>query len=329
MHRWRRSVRSPLATGGYGGKILVVRLTLNGATIPGVVNELDCIMLSSPLHALPANSKVHRIFKNLPALLAVFLCFFPLLTGKAETDRPDLASIWKTVEVSPDDPNWRVVDLACRFNCPTVRYKYLDALLRDPANDDRSLVELYDQSQEYFLNYLTDRLLTAEAKHQQETYDPANAPALDCSPDRDGLRHQITAPLPIQIEQTADKVMVRYEYWNAVRTIYTDGSADSADAEQSRLGHSVGRYEGSSLVAETSNMIPMDFNFPGGHITVSGDAIVTERFTLSDDGNRLDLEWVVDDPENFREPYSGLVAYLRAPDWELEEFTCDAISGEY
>ena len=38
-------------------------------------------------------------------------------------------------------------------------------------------------------------------------------------PDGDGLRHQITAPLPIRIDQYDDRVVINYEYWKAVRTV--------------------------------------------------------------------------------------------------------------
>ena len=66
-------------------------------------------------------------------------------------------------------------------------------------------------------------LLTPAGLEKQAQYDPAQGAALDCTPEGDSLRHQITAPVPMEIEQFDDKVVFRYEYWNAVRTVYLDG----------------------------------------------------------------------------------------------------------
>ena len=261
-------------------------------------------------------------------IFVVFVVLLPLLGCTPENDRLDLVGVWKPSAVSFDDPNWRIADLACRGGCSAVGYRYLEALLRDPSNGDRSVKELFEQTREYQANYVAD-LLTPEAKRQQQDYEPADDPALDCTPDRDGLRHQITAPVPIQIEQSADKVVIRYEYWNAVRTVHMDGRDHPAVAEATRLGHSIGWYEDSSLVVETVNMIPIQFNLPGGHIFASRDAVFTERYTRSDDGIRLDLEWAVFDPVHFREPYKGVIGNLLAPGWELDEWVCEAITGEF
>ena len=272
------------------------------------------------------NSRPTRVYAR--AVQRLFVAGFALLVGAAANSSPELTGVWKTRFVSASDPNWRIVDLTCSFDCSRAEYNYLEALLHDPANDNRPLIELSEQAQKYSLDHLAD-VLTPEAKLQQENYNPAEHPALDCSPDGDGLHHQIIAPVPFQIEQRPDKVIIRYEYWNAVRTVYTDGRGHPSDAEQSRLGHSIGRYEGSDLVVETVNMIPVSVDLIGGHVTASQDAIFIERYTPSDDGNRLDLEWTIVDPVNFREPYSGVRSYLLAPDWELDEFVCEAITGEF
>jgi len=261
-------------------------------------------------------------------ILTLIAAIFPLLACAATEPPPGLTGVWKTVAVSPDDPNWHIEDIACMFNCSAVQYNFLLELLKDSVNNDKPLTELFEESQTYATSYLAD-LVTPEAKRQQEAFDPTSDPTVDCSPDGDGLRHQVTAPVPMQIEQHRDKVIFRYEYWNAVRTIYMDGRGHPTDVAESRLGHSIGHYEDASLVIDTVGMIPMSVNLPGGPVRTSPNARFVEHYTLTDEGKRLVLEYTIDDPMYFRTPYKGIVTFLLAPDWELGEWNCEAITGKF
>lgn len=247
---------------------------------------------------------------------------------QAGADRPSLQGVWKAPTVSLDDPRWRIEDVACLNGCSLVSYNYFSDLLRDPENDERSVVDLYADVKTFNENHVS--LITTPVTLRQLTgYDAANDAALDCTPEGDGLQHQITAPIPIEIEQRDDVVLIRYEYWNAVRTVYLDGRRSSPDAGPTRLGFSVGRYDGSTLIVETTNLVPSQISLAGGKFVLSENARFVERYTINDDGDRLDIEWSVIDPVNFREPYIAKAVLLDAPDWELDEFVCEAITGEF
>ena len=267
-----------------------------------------------------------------PALCALGLLMLSLwvVTSAQPTEVPRFAGFWLTALVSLDDPRWRIEDLACaRTGCSVAAFEYLQTLLRDPANDERTMRELMADTAAYNSKHISD-LLTAPAKEKAAQYDPAEGAALDCDPDGDGWRHQILAPLPIVIEQYPDKVMIRYEYWNAVRTIYMDGREHPKDAEPSRLGHSIGRYEGATLVVETTAITPNLIGIPGGGALLhSEDAVAFEHYTLGADGSRLDLEWSVVDPVHFQRPLTGQRSSLSLADGELDEFVCEAITGEF
>ena len=248
-----------------------------------------------------------------------------------EGDPPDISGVWTNALLSPDDERWRIEDLACaRSGCSLAGFKFLQGLLQDPGNDDRTVKELFYDMQDYVKQQNKD-LLTFVARKKQAEYDPAQDAVLDCTPEGDSLRHQILAPVPMQIEQFDDRVIFRYEYWNAVRTVYLDGRAYPADAPPTRLGHSTGRYEGATLVVETTHVIPNLIGVPGGGaIAPDKDARFIERYTLNAGNGRLDLELAIIDPAHFREPYDNQRSFLPAPaDWELEEFVCEAITGEY
>ena len=187
--------------------------------------------------------------------LVVSVLTVTLAATTAAQDRPDLDGVWKSTYVSLDDPRWRIEDLACRSSCSVAGFEYLQTLLLDPKNDERTVSELIADMQAYNETHLAE-LLTAAARKQQAQYDPADDPAVDCNPDGDGWRHQFTAPPPFKIEQYVDKVIIRYEYWNAVRTVYMGGRGHPPNESPSRLGHSIGWYEGATLVVETAAIIP-------------------------------------------------------------------------
>jgi hypothetical protein len=107
------------------------------------------------------------------------------------------------------------------------------------------------------------------------------------------------------------------------RRIYMDGRKhpDLSIWEGSGVGHSIGRYEGDTLVVET-------VGFAGGGIPGGGRAtretVLTERFRLSADGKMLHATMTWDDPKIYRKPHVYDFFYQRMPDdaYAFEEW-CD------
>ena len=247
-----------------------------------------------------------------------------------DNNPPKLDGVWTNALLSPEDERWRIEDIACaRTGCSLTGFIYLQALLNDKKNDDRSVKELFFDMREYEKKQ-NKNLLTILGQKKQAEYKPSQGAALDCTPEGDSLRHQILAPVPMEIEQLDDRVIFRYEYWNAVRTIYLDGRAYPEGKPPTRLGHSIGRYEDSILVVETTHVIPNVTGVPGGGaFAPSAETIFVERYTHNAENSRLDLELTIIDPVHFRKPYGNHRSYLPAPDWELDEFVCEAITGEF
>ncbi|MFL2546792.1 MAG: DUF6152 family protein [Candidatus Rariloculaceae bacterium] len=95
---------------------------------------------------------------------------------------------------------------------------------------------------------------------------------------------------------------IRYEQgvFGVVRTIYLPESGGLDDPQVSQLGYSTGRWEGNTLVIETTHL-----NWP--YVSRDGTPLsenvqLTERFTVSDDQTRLDYQLTIIDPEMFNEP---------------------------
>ncbi len=254
----------------------------------------------------------------------------PASGTEAAPTPPRLNGVWVTVLVSFDDPRWRIADLVCaRTGCSVEGFDYLQSLLDDPASADRSTRQLVADMEDYQAR-MNDTLLTPLARQSQAAFDPSEEASLDCTPDGDSLRHQILAPLPLEIEQHDDHVVLRYEYWNAERIVHLNAEDHPAGGESTRLGHSIGRYEGSTLVVETAQMLPSMTGIPVSEpIMLSADARAIERYTLTGEGDTLDVELEIIDPANFTRPYQNYRRMLLAPGWELETFVCESITGDY
>ncbi len=236
--------------------------------------------------------------------------------------------VWKSATISLDDERWPIEDLACRNGCSQISYEFLRDLLADPGNDNESVVDLYAKTQDFNRTHVAS--LTRPVTLQTwSNYDAADDASLDCTPEGDGLQHQITAPPAIKFEHAKDRVIITYEYWNAVRTVFMDGRALPDDVAASRLGFSVGRLEGNTLVVETSRLTPSQIGLMGNKFYLSEEATFTEEYRLNDTGDRLDVLWRVTDPVNLRAPYTGRIAWLAAPGWNLDVWSCEAITGEF
>ncbi len=160
--------------------------------------------------------------------------------------------------------------------------------------------------------------LTSEALRIREEYNLfVDDPAYRCSPA--SITRVWSNPVPIEIEQQSDRVILRYEYMDAVRTVYLDGRSHPLDALPQVLGHSLGRYEGSTLVIETTGFISSYI----GSITgtpQTGTLRTIERLTLTEDGQRFRLNIAHEDPATFTAPWTPtrefVLTNLERLDWD-------------
>jgi hypothetical protein len=272
------------------------------------------------------------LFRPLPVRLAVLvliaLCAAPDPLRAADPVR--LNGVWVTVLLAFDDPRWRIADLVCaRTGCSVEGYDYLQALLAQPENAQRSTRELVADMED-FQRRSNQQLLTPEGRQRQAEFDPSKEATLDCTPDGDDLRHQITAPLPLEIEQHPDRVILRYEYWNAERVVHLDLDSHPQGVEPTRLGHSIGHYEGRTLVVKTALLTPAETGVPNDKpLMLSVDAQAVERYTLAEDGESLELVLEIIDPAIFTKPFQSHRRMLRMDDWELDTFDCESLTGVY
>ena len=130
--------------------------------------------------------------------------------------------------------------------------------------------------------------------------DIADNPIIECVPP--GMPGLMGNPYPMEFTQVGDNIELRFEEFDALRIIHVgDSVADPADVPLSHLGYSVGRWEGETLVVDTSRVNWPYFNRTGAPQTEN--VKINERFTVVENGNRLEWILTVDEPATLAEPF--------------------------
>jgi hypothetical protein len=110
-----------------------------------------------------------------------------------------------------------------------------------------------------------------------------------------GVPRAMYLPQPFQIIQSTDNIMMVFQFGGAVRTIYMK-EANPAPAP-SWMGWSNGRWEGETLVIETTSLDDRTWFDRAGNFH-SDEMKVTERITARS-ADTLNYEATIDDPKTF------------------------------
>jgi hypothetical protein len=167
-------------------------------------------------------------------------------------------------------------------------------------------------------------VLNERALAFQQIFDEAIAPKYDCVPSSSpALQYD---PYYMEVVQWPDRVLLRYEKDDQLRTVWLDGREPPAN-EYTLQGFSVGHYEDGALLVETTQFL---FDITGfddyNGIPSSQLKRVTERYWP--EGDELRMTLTVEDPLFLREPASYTTRWLRAPaGYKLNPYECDAMDA--
>jgi len=118
------------------------------------------------------------------------------------------------------------------------------------------------------------------------------------------------------IAQTKDSVMIMAEMVHDARVIRLGGQHPPASVRQ-WFGDSIGRWEGDTLVIETTNFHPLH-----GFRNSSANLKVTERLTRKD-AVTLSYRFSVEDATTFTAPFTGELVFNAMPPGEMVyEYAC-------
>jgi len=143
-------------------------------------------------------------------------------------------------------------------------------------------------------------------------------PDANCLPQ--GVPKLDTAPAPWKLIQFPDQVVILYEAFTQWRQIFMDGRKLPEDPNPTWLGYSVGRWEGNTLVVESSGFNGKAWLDQVGHPTTE-KLRVTEKFRRKDFGH-LEIEITIDDPGAYTKPWTVTEGPTLLVDSELLEFVC-------
>jgi len=121
---------------------------------------------------------------------------------------------------------------------------------------------------------------------------------------------------PFEIIQLPGRALMLWEHRDSLRQIWMDGRKHPEDPYL-WMGHSIGRYDGDTLVVDTIGLNEHTWLDDAGH--PHSDALhVVERIRRTrPDTLQIDLSF--DDPKTFTEPFPGRLEYRLRPGAQLEE----------
>ena len=168
--------------------------------------------------------------------------------------------------------------------------------------------------------------LTAAAKARMTAMNPANERDAD-GPEQRSIQERCLVfgagppmvPGPynnnVQIVQTPNAVVIMNEMIHDARIVRMDGTPHVSPLIRQWLGDSRGRWEGDTLVVETTNFTDRT-SFRGSDQNLR----VIERLTRPD-ADTLMYEFTIDDPTAFSAPWTARFPMIRSTE-QMYEYAC-------
>lgn len=171
--------------------------------------------------------------------------------------------------------------------------------------------------------------LTSAGKAAVAAYDPfKDDPAFRCDPVT--VRRVWGAPgTPLSISRQGDRVVLRHEWMDVERVVYLNQKEHPKNGPRTSLGHSIGHFDGDTLVIETANFAPgvlsqyvEQAGQPTRGMLHSAALTTVERVHLDAARQRLVVEILHKDPEYFTREFTPVTFEYAPSDLEIEPFNC-------
>jgi hypothetical protein len=168
---------------------------------------------------------------------------------------------------------------------------------------------------EYLKEWQTQQQAAREADEKGE---PLAASVVKCLPE--GMPAMMNGPFPMEILESKGQVTIIQEAYNQVRRILLDQPQKPIDdIEPGFYGHSVGRWEGDTLLVDT---IGIKESVRYQNMPHSKDMRIKERIRSV----APDIVWdeiTIEDPATLLKSWTYTVAYKRMPGYTLLEYICE------
>ncbi|HTI65993.1 MAG TPA: hypothetical protein VL460_00450 [Caulobacteraceae bacterium] len=125
---------------------------------------------------------------------------------------------------------------------------------------------------------------------------------------------------PFQILQEPNVVSIAYEFDHMRRFVYMNERVNEETADPGYVGNSVGRWEGDTLVVESSLFKPGTY-LDGTGLPHGEKLRLTERLHKLD-AKTLEVLATVDDPEMYSKPWTVRFTFTLYPNERIEQYMC-------
>jgi hypothetical protein len=166
--------------------------------------------------------------------------------------------------------------------------------------------------------------LTPAAQAKLDAYKKAQESGKDLQPDQanclpPGMPQGMTQPYPMEFLYRPGMIVIALEAYMQFRHIYTDGRPHPKDPDPLFYGHSIGHWEGDTLVVDSVGFVPFSMIAPGiGH----SDAMhIVERIHRTGP-ETLVVEQTITDPKVLAAPWTVVHPYKLVKD-DLREYICE------
>jgi len=154
------------------------------------------------------------------------------------------------------------------------------------------------------------------AAQQAWEANPDNDPTHQC------LFHLVritSGPFLHQVIRLEEQIIILYEYDHQIRFVHMDGRDHPEDLYSSLMGHSIGWWEGDTLVIETTG-VAEGYLRPQGYPHTENLRVI-ERHRLVGDGSKKEIEMTIIDPEYYSKPWVFTLPYSRV-DADFDNYDC-------
>ena len=121
--------------------------------------------------------------------------------------------------------------------------------------------------------------------------------------------------------QNPKRLLMIFENDHWVRQIWTDGREHPEDLDYSWMGHSIGKWDGDTLVVDTVGIHDKAWLTSAGH-PLSDALRVVERFRRPNQ-DTLEIDVMYHDSKLYTKPWGWKAAFKLVPNGELAEKVCN------
>jgi len=138
-----------------------------------------------------------------------------------------------------------------------------------------------------------------------------------------GMPMIMTRVWPILFVQKPTAIYMVAGFVNSFRAIYLDGRkfSDPDTVVHTYNGESIGHWEGKTLVIDTRYIEPENHYIDNG-IPVSDEFRITERITMLEDGKRMQIDYIMTDPQNWEGEWRNTKQWTRQDYTDIGEVEC-------